>query len=162
MTVPSLRDRREDIPDICKYFIERSIVSQMRVTPHAMELLCSYGWPGNVRQMRNVIRRFAVLFSTSADPVIDEKLLGEVLSEEADQSSALVENDLSLPYQERKRILVETFEHESLRRAIYRNIGNRRKIAEELGVSVRVLSNMLRRHSLTVNGFETNFPEEEG
>ena len=61
--VPALRDRRDDIPMLAKYFLER--FSQYRrvagITPDAMELMLSYDWPGNVRELENAIERAIVL-----------------------------------------------------------------------------------------------------
>jgi DNA-binding NtrC family response regulator len=63
--LPSLRNRREDIPLLARHFIgkfnERLSKSVESIDREATELLCSYGWPGNIRELENVIAR-AVLF----------------------------------------------------------------------------------------------------
>jgi len=63
--LPPLRDRREDIPDLCDHFIEkfnRSMQKAIRgVSADAMAMLLEYGWPGNVRELENLIERSAVL-----------------------------------------------------------------------------------------------------
>ena len=63
--VPPLRERKEDLPDLISYFVKRfnrelkkNIVG---MTPAAMEKILSYGWPGNVRQMENALKRAMVL-----------------------------------------------------------------------------------------------------
>ncbi len=66
-----LRDRREDIPALVSYFLERTCAElEMPVkqcSPDAMELLCSYSWPGNVRELENTIKRAVIL---SGDPLL--------------------------------------------------------------------------------------------
>ena len=64
LTVPPLRDRREDIPVLVDYFVERftrtnGYVAKM-VAPEATKVLTEYSWPGNVRELENVIERCVV------------------------------------------------------------------------------------------------------
>jgi transcriptional regulator with GAF, ATPase, and Fis domain len=73
LTVPPLRERREDIPELIAHFLERFTKSNMyvtkTVTPDSMRLLCEYSWPGNVRELENVIERLVVTGRTEAVPV---------------------------------------------------------------------------------------------
>lgn len=59
ITMPSLKERKEDIPELCSYFMSHfekvSNLSQRELTPKIIEILLSYEWPGNVRQLKNVI-----------------------------------------------------------------------------------------------------------
>jgi len=64
--VPPLRERREDIPALAKYFLASFAQNYKNktikgISPEAQSLLDSYGWPGNVRELRNVIERIVVL-----------------------------------------------------------------------------------------------------
>jgi len=65
ITLPSLAERREDIPALAHHFIEQFNREFRRsftgVDPEAMNLLCAYPWPGNVRELRNVIERVVIL-----------------------------------------------------------------------------------------------------
>ncbi|HET9622437.1 MAG TPA: sigma-54 dependent transcriptional regulator, partial [Kofleriaceae bacterium] len=63
--MPSLRERRSDIPDLVRFFIDRYARDNAKTitecTPEALELLMSHGWPGNVRELENAIERAIVL-----------------------------------------------------------------------------------------------------
>src|SRR6185312_13399938 len=65
MTLPPLRARREDIPDLVRSFCARFAAEEGKrvrsITPEAMALLTRYGWPGNVRQLENALFRAVVL-----------------------------------------------------------------------------------------------------
>lgn len=67
LTLPPLRDRREDIPTLVEHFLEhyRREVNRpgLRLAPEAMGRLCAYAWPGNVRELQNAIERAVVLTS---------------------------------------------------------------------------------------------------
>ncbi len=60
LELPSLRERREDIPALTEYFLERKAVNA-RLSPEALQLLIGYNWPGNIRELQNVIERSAVM-----------------------------------------------------------------------------------------------------
>ncbi len=63
--IPPLRDRKEDIPLLARYFFNKYTQSMTKdikdISPEAMEMLLNYGWPGNVRELRNVIERAIVV-----------------------------------------------------------------------------------------------------
>jgi DNA-binding NtrC family response regulator len=64
LTLPRLRDRVEDIPLLINHFMDLTVSSDTprpTVTPEAMEVLCSYAWPGNIRELRNIVERAAAL-----------------------------------------------------------------------------------------------------
>jgi DNA-binding NtrC family response regulator len=65
MTLPPLRDRQEDIPELAEYFLRRFATEMKKsftgFTDEALEWLCAYSWPGNVRELANVIERGVVM-----------------------------------------------------------------------------------------------------
>jgi len=69
ITLPPLRDRPEDVPDLINHFARTFAASENKniqgVTPEAMALLCDYAWPGNVRQLENAVFRAVVLAEDS-------------------------------------------------------------------------------------------------
>jgi len=79
ITVPPLRKRREDIPLLVEHFISLlapAIGKKIDMIPRqAMDLLDSYGWPGNIRELRNVIERSIITSSNSTLQLVDELLI---------------------------------------------------------------------------------------
>src|SRR5262245_50733707 len=69
LRLPSLRDRREDIPILAEHFLARACrdygLPSKRLTGDAQAALCAHGWPGNVRELANVMERVALLADTS-------------------------------------------------------------------------------------------------
>ncbi len=62
--VPPLCERKEDIPDLLNHFLERASKEygrRFRLTPQALHVLVQYEWPGNVREMENLIERLAIM-----------------------------------------------------------------------------------------------------
>jgi two-component system response regulator AtoC len=84
VSLPPLRDRREDIPELAEYFLARYAVklgrSVPRVTPEAMEVLVRYHWPGNVRELENVAQN-AVQFCNDGVITGDQLLVGPLAAE---------------------------------------------------------------------------------
>lgn len=75
MTIPPLRDRKEDIPELVRHFIARFAAEEGRningITPDAQALVSAYHWPGNIRQLENTIFR-AVVLSESNELTVNE------------------------------------------------------------------------------------------
>ncbi|HZG16275.1 MAG TPA: sigma 54-interacting transcriptional regulator [Candidatus Bathyarchaeia archaeon] len=71
--IPPLRKRREDIPYLIQYFLEayqKKRAIQFRIDPDVIQLLCQYDWPGNIRELSNVIERMAIT-SSNKDILIE-------------------------------------------------------------------------------------------
>ncbi len=106
LTIPPLRERREDIPLLVKHFLDdlnrKHSAGIKGVDDKAMDALCSYGWPGNVRELGNMLERAVVM--CSSDTIMFEDLPAGKLSASA---SGAAEGSLkeSLEYYERKVIL---------------------------------------------------------
>ena len=67
LSLPSLRERREDIPLLARHFLKQQAAKRRAeaFTPEAMEMLIASDWPGNIRQLQNVVDQCSVLCSTS-------------------------------------------------------------------------------------------------
>jgi DNA-binding NtrC family response regulator len=89
--VPSLRERRDDVPDLLNDFIEvyatKERVPAPKMTPEALGLLQGYAWPGNVRELRNVAERLVVRFS-HGESITPDELPAEIRRPRADERAA--------------------------------------------------------------------------
>ena len=102
----------------------------MTITPAALERLGGMDWPGNVRQLQNVIERAVIL---SNGPELDDSILGLADEMDATEKPKGISQDMTLKDMERELIL----------RKLRKTGGNRTQAAVELGISVRTLRNKL-------------------
>jgi transcriptional regulator with GAF, ATPase, and Fis domain/pSer/pThr/pTyr-binding forkhead associated (FHA) protein len=93
---PPLRDRKEDIPQLANYFLQRSAEKSKRVvkglSPEALEMITQYSWPGNVRELENAMERAVVL--GDADWVLPEDLPDPLLAVTPPTSSSKYEESI--------------------------------------------------------------------
>jgi two-component system nitrogen regulation response regulator NtrX len=142
--LPSLSERREDIPSLVDHFFARYAadngIPPPEVSVEAMAALQSYEWPGNVRQLRNVIERTTILTPRERLARIEADMLpGEVLSGRMSGDSGL-SNLMGVPLREAR----ENFEREYLRVQIRRFSGNISKTAAFIGMERSALHRKLK------------------
>ncbi len=118
ITLPPLRERREDIPLLVRHFIAKYSAEPVAIRREAMQKLLGSPWPGNVRQLENVIQRALILHTGSA--IIPEDI---ILDEEGDAVDA--------------GTTLEAHVRALLSRRLQEYDGNRTATAKSLGVSVR-------------------------
>ncbi len=132
--VPPLRERALDIPLLVTHLVERHAAGRrIKVTRAAMDRLCSFPWPGNVRQLENEIRRALVL----ADERID---VGD-LSDEVVRGGPNAARDAGLGLKAR----IDALEAQLVKDALVQTRGNQTRAAEVLGISRFGLQKMMRR-----------------
>lgn len=144
--VPSLSERREDVPELIEFFQEQISAAtglpRRRIGDDAMAVLQSHDWPGNIRQLRNNVERLMIL--TTSDP--DAEITSDMLPSEV---GALVpstpngsggERLMSLPLREAREI----FEREYLNAQIARFSGNISRTAEFIGMERSALHRKLK------------------
>ncbi len=146
--IPTLAERREDIPLLTNHFLsrlaERYRKGRLALAPEAMQLLVSAPWPGNVRQLLNVIEQAVALAPTE---VIPESLVRQ----------ALDAGDTTLtPLDEARR----AFERDYLVRILKITGGNVTKAARLAGRNRTEFYRLLERHSLEPGMFKGNAPKE--
>jgi two-component system response regulator AtoC len=138
--IPSLRERREDIPVLVEHFVrkhaQRSGKPVERIEEAVIVALQGYDWPGNVRELENTIERAVVL---SSGPVITERDIS-VLAPPVTQVPSLP----SLRLHQN----LEWAERESVRRALEQSRGIKKDAAELLGISQRALSYYLAKYRI--------------
>lgn len=136
--LPPLRRRVEDIPILVKRFLDHFASDNgrgpMSISPEALDALCHYRWPGNIRELRNVIERMVVLCRADTLTV-------------ADLPAAVRENALPEP----AVLTGETIDdHEKalIERALREANGNRTLAAKKLGIPRRTFYRRLEKHGL--------------
>ncbi len=137
--IPPLRERKEDIPLLASYFLERYADLNGKavkdLAPETLDLLMDYSWPGNVRELENVIHR-AVLLAK-----------GEVL----EPKDLVIEEGLSprAPHPVRPGTSLKEMERWLILETLKKVGGNRTKAAQLLGVSVRTIRNKLKEYRIS-------------
>lgn len=149
VNVPGLAERREDIPELVEYFIERIAeatgMPRRRLADDALASLQVRAWPGNVRQLRNNIERMLILASGApADAITAEMLPAEASVN--DQAGGLgAEKIIALPLREAR----EVFEREYLNAQMMRFSGNISRTAAFIGMERSALHRKLKSLGLS-------------
>lgn len=142
LDLPSLDERREDIPLLAQHFLEQAAEAHRRqvrgFSPDAMALLVRASWPGNVRQLHNVVEQAVALTTTSLVP---EDLIQKALRNRTGEMPSLVEA--------RQR-----FEHDYLAQLLQITEGNVSQAARIAGRNRTEFYKLLHRHSLDPNLFK--------
>ncbi|MBS7525884.1 sigma-54-dependent Fis family transcriptional regulator [Fusibacter paucivorans] len=135
--IPPLRERREDIPKLVQYFVRnyndllgKSVVS---IPEEMMHLFERYNWPGNIRELKNIIERLMIL--SDSETLSLEELPYELINEEAISSR----NELSH---------LEQAEQEVVLRALSKHQWNITKAAEALGISRLTLRRKIDKYGI--------------
>ena len=150
INLPPLQSRAEDIPELIKYFKKK--VAEINGVQEAEidennDLLYSYDWPGNIRELRNLIERVTIL-SIHEDKKDTNKLLTDILKEspESLDKADLLANTMSFPLKEAR----EKFETNYLINQLKKNNGNISKTADFIGMERSALHRKLK--SLGIKG----------
>jgi len=130
--IPPLRDHKEDIPALAKFFLDkvaRDTAKPVRdLTPAAIKLLVDYHWPGNVRELENTIERGVTLSSGGVLDTADIHLDSPRARHSPGSSAALPEG-----------MTLDQWEDEAIREALRRANGNKSQAARALGLSRNAL-----------------------
>jgi len=151
VAIPPLTERREDIPSLVEHFVAHYAndrrVPTPEIAPDAMVALQSYEWPGNVRQLRNVVERTVILAPGDRIGRIDLDLLPpEVLGKPGEMGAGAGTNAImGSPLKEAR----ETFEREYLRIQIRRFSGNISRTASFIGMERSALHRKLKLLGIT-------------
>lgn len=149
--VPSLADRREDIPVLARYFMTRGAqiagISPRSLAEDTIAALQTHPWPGNARQLRNVIDWLLIMAPGSANEPIRADMLPADLSNDAPQMLRLERSDeiMMLPLRDAR----EMFEREYLMAQVIRFGGNISRTAEFVGMERSALHRKLKSLGVT-------------
>jgi DNA-binding NtrC family response regulator len=141
LVLPPLRERRDDIPLLAVHFLrcyaKRLGQPLRRLTPEAVTALAAAEWPGNVRQLENVIRR--TLMISSEGRILPEQLPADLVGEVGDFA----------PEGATLKEAMQTFERNYLAMALREAGGDRRAASERLGISLAGLYEKIKRYELS-------------
>jgi two-component system NtrC family response regulator len=143
LELPPLRDRAEDVPELVQTFFlrtrEKMGRADLMLPPHLMKYFQQYRWPGNIRELENVIERIVVL---APGPEIKLTDLPDLLREEHTSVDSL---KLDLPP---KGVSLDAIEKELLLRALQKFKGNQTHAARYLDISRKALIYRLEKHGI--------------
>ena len=144
LSLPPLRDRREDIPELAEFFVRQFAVAANRpapvLRPEFIAGLQRHFWPGNIRELANSMQRILTLTDTNeigSEHLTGDLFTGQPILKRAPEDAA-VKPGTSM--RELERRLLET--------TLHTTGGNRTRAAEMLGVSIRTIRNKIREYGL--------------
>jgi two-component system, NtrC family, response regulator AtoC len=144
--IPPLRARGEDIPLIAGYLLERVRMRMQkppkRLAPDAIDTLCTYSFPGNVRELENMLER-AMIVCEGQTIMASDLELGKPGTRAGHDAEGARGGPPSVDAQP-----MEEMEKQAISRALERCGGNRTRAAQELGISRRTILNKIKRHGL--------------
>lgn len=149
MDVPSLRERKQDIPALVERFL--SLQDPPRalhdLPPHALSLLMAHDWPGNVRELRNVVARL-IVFPELAEQILSsaKKGMGTAAERDGRDIGAL----LSLPLTEARNMVVDQFERQYISEKLKQYDGHVSRAAEAMQVSRQHVHRLIERYGIRV------------
>ncbi len=144
LTLPPLRERREDVPLLADHFLtlyrEKNRKPVRGISGKALDLLIRYDWPGNIRELENCIERAVILSRDEVFVPADLPPQIRMLSPEEGKDAFAIPAGMSLEEMERAMI-VKTLDETG---------GNRTRASEILGINRRTLQNKLKQYGLNV------------
>ncbi len=138
LTVPPLRERREDIPKLVEYFAHKFAGKNRRVldriTSECMELLCKYGWPGNVRELENAVERGVILMRGTE---LTEKSLPLPIQKQTQTDEGSISSEPLSLFDVEKQLILKT---------LAETAGNKSEASRRLGITRKTLQSKLNRY----------------
>ncbi len=147
ISVPPLRQRREDIPLLADYFLKEAVVETgskvTGISDAVMNIFTSYEWPGNIRQMRNTIRTMVVM--ANRDKLEMQDLPPEINRVRQLTGSSTISTSPARPSAE---MPLEEIEKQAIIDALAKTGNNREKTAKLLGIGERTLYRKIKEYNL--------------
>lgn len=144
LTIPALRDRREDLPDLIDFFIKKISIDQKKkdilVEDSVIECLLEYDYPGNIRELKNIIERMIAL-SDNGKVKYNSTLL-PCIGNRNKRDMITAQEDFDFKFAR------ERFEKEYIETLLMNNRGNVSKTAEVMNISTRQLWNKISKYQI--------------
>ena len=159
LEIPSLQQRSEDIPDWVDYLIEwfnKLYFKEIKdADPLVVKALQEYSWPGNIRELENVIERAYILETTST--LRAENFPQELFTDI--NNIAEVELDISLPLAEVRRKSLDHVERQYLKEVMTKHQGRINRASETAGITTRQLHKLLSKYGIRKEEYKpAHFP----
>ncbi len=152
ITLPPLRERIEDIPFLAEYFLQRACAKVNKridaISPEALSLLRTYTWPGNLRELENIIERAVVL--TSSQVIEAEHLPLHVQDG--------VSGKAKLGFKRSKVQAIDEFERKALASYLLQTGGNISRAAELANIPRRTFHRLLAKHKISSHSLRAPRP----
>lgn len=150
LQLPPLRERREDIPALANYFLEQSNdqynASAAPISKATLQLMQSYSWPGNIRELENLIKRYVILGSEEA---LCSDLIGQARSNYSESFNPEIAADGSFSLKELRQQAIQEIERKVIFKALQAHHWNRKRAARSLRISYRALLYKIRDAGLS-------------
>ncbi len=141
INVPPLRERKTDIPLLVNAFLKESNQENNKnvshIDPEVMERLMNYDWPGNARELKNVLESIVVM--STSDRIQLSDLPANIRGMESSELSNIIQPGMSM----------EEIEKEAIRKALEDTNGNRTRAAEILKIGLRTLHRKIQKYGLS-------------
>ncbi len=142
ITIPPLRDRKEDIPRLAEFFLGRYAGGAKTVCADAMEILTTYHWPGNVRELENIIER-AVILADGPEITADSLNVSIFPERMRKRARAHTEGGLGV-----SGITLDELEQRYLLQTLEETSWKKKRAAEILGINPSTLYRKLQRYGM--------------
>jgi two-component system, NtrC family, response regulator AtoC len=156
--IPPLRERTSDIPQLVSYFIEyynRKFNCRVpQPSAELMKALKKYHWPGNIRELENLVKRYVILGT-------EDSISGDLRPHEPDFFTADIPVDGQVSLKKITRQAVRELEHKIILKVLQHHHWNRKQAAKALSISYRALLYKIRDAGLPSNRTRTRPAEEE-
>ncbi|MBE9581470.1 MAG: sigma-54-dependent Fis family transcriptional regulator [Proteobacteria bacterium] len=152
--LPPLRERREDIPLLVRHFLGKYGKLNRKeirdIDPETMSMLMARHWPGNVRQLENVIERGVIL--CRSEQIMLEDLMPE--RSHASPLSCFNGATYSLPFKKAKEAVIRAFHQEYIHAILRQNKGNISRAAEQAGLQRQYLHRLMKEENISAENFK--------
>lgn len=154
--IPPLRERKEDIPVLTHYFLNKHKrlnikgIQDLSISDEAMDALINYPWPGNIRELENVIQQ-TLIFTRDKTITINNlpKDINTGLRKKIE-----TKDDLQLEKKRLTQSILRDIEYNFLKRLLSSTSGNISKAAKSSGYDRRQIQNLIKKHNINIENFK--------
>ena len=146
--LPPLRERKEDIPLLVDYFLQ-NLTKKVEISSVALQMIMTYAWPGNIRELKNVIESAAVI---AENGFIEPAQLPGSITGAFNTDSKAVSLPVNLPLDER----INEIEKSMIIEALRKTGGVQVRATELLGINQRSLWHRIKKHKIDVKSLKSN------